>query len=247
VTQPPADDAKDVSFVGTATSASESQARAAAAEDATRKATAHIVARLFRDLTGTSFPGVDALREYLRKVARSPSDSPYIRPNPGGGYAAYVLLQLNKGFAEPATVRQYTATPISAYQQASAAVGYLLVPSDVGPAAVTRWTQVRMQKLRQGNFTLSFSIAGTQKGQVWIRLDQVKVFDDGSPGATRWKFDVFVDGRAAFSAPIEAYSDDVVIYRMRAGDPSVETQARPATGVIEVKIVGTRTTAASAK
>jgi hypothetical protein len=243
VTRPPAD-GKDYSFVGTATSASESQARGNAFDDAVRKAVVRVGTRLFQEPNAAACPGVDALRDYVRKVGRSASQ--YARPNPGGGYTAYALLQLNRGFAEPSAVRQYAAAPTAVQQQATTAIGYLLVPSDVGPSAVTRRTQVRMQNLRQGNFTLYFSIAGT-KGQVWIRLDQIQVFDDGSAGTTRWTFDVFVDGRRAFSAPIETYSDDMVTYRMRAGDRSVEAQTTSAGGLIEIKVVGTRLSAASAK
>lgn len=251
VTRPPADDAKDYSFVGTATSASESQAKGNASDEAVRKAVVRIGTRLFQDPGVAVCPGIDALREYVQKVGRHASE--YVRADPGGGYTAYSLLQLNRAFAEPSAVRQYAAAPAPAYarlqnqqQVAPTAIGCLLVPSDVGPAAVTRRTQVRAQNLRQGNFTLYFSIAGT-KGQVWIRLDQVQIVDDGSAGTTRWRFDVFTDSRKAFSAPIETYADDVVTYRMRAGDRGVETQATSASGLIEIKIVGTRINAATAK
>ena len=242
VTRPSTADGKDYSFVGTATSASESQARSNASDDAVRQAVVRIGTRLFQDPNVAACPGIDALREYVRKVGRSAP--PSVRPKPGGGYTASAVLQVNRGFVEPSAVRQYAAAPTYIQQQATTAVGYLLVPSDVGPAAVTRRTQVRMQNLRQGNFALYFSIAGT-KGQVWIRLDQIQVFDDGSAGTTRWTFDVLVDGRRAFSTPIETYSDDTVTYRMRAGDRSVETQATSASGLIEIKIVGTRNTASA--
>src|SRR5260221_10770522 len=201
VTRPPTSDTRDYSFVGTATSASESQATGVAHDDAVRKAVTLVGTRLFEDPTVATSFGIDALSEYVRKVGRMASQ--YVRPNPTGGYSAYALLQLNRGFVEPSTVRQYAPAPIAVQQQAATALGYLLVPSDVGPKPVTKRTQVRMANLRQGNFYLYFSIASA-KGQGSIRLDQIQVFDDGSAGATTWRFDVLVNGQKKFSTPIAA-------------------------------------------
>jgi hypothetical protein len=247
VTRPPAD-GKDYSFVGTATSASESQARGSAYDEAVRQAVVRIGTRLFQDPSVATWYGIDALRDYVRKVGRNASQ--YVRPSSSGGYTAYVLLQVNRGFVEPSAVRQYAASPTSAQGQSAGAVGYLLVPSDAGPTAVTKRTQVRMPNVRQGNFYLYFSIAGTKGsrgGDVWIRLDQIQVLDDGSAGTTRWSFDVFVNNRKTFTTGIAAYSDDVVTYRMRAGDRNVETRAPAAGGLIEIRIVGTKISAAKAR
>jgi hypothetical protein len=111
---------------------------------------------------------------------------------------------------------------------------------------VTKRTQVRMPNLRQGNFYFYFNLAAN-KGQLWIRLDQLQVFDDGSAASTRWQFDVFVNGKKAFSVPAASYSDDVVSYRMRVGDRTVETRVSSGTGLTEIKISGTRISAAMAK
>ena len=135
---------------------------------------------------------------------------------------------------------------MSAQQSTPTATGYLLVPANVGTAAVTKRTQVRMPNLRQGNFYFYFNLAAN-KGQLWIRLDQLQVFDDGSAASTRWQFDVFVNGKKAFSAPAASYSDDVVSYRMRAGDRTVETRVSSGTGLTEIRISGTRINAAMAK
>ncbi len=242
VRQPPADDGKNYSFVGVATSASESQARNSAYSDAVSKAVVRIGARLFEDPTVVTWYGTDALRDYVRKVARNAAQ--YVRPD-RGGYTAYALLQLNRGFVEPSAVREY-ASSSAVQRQTPTAVGYLLVPTVVSPAGVTKRTQVRMPNLRQGNFYLYFTLAGT-KGGVWIRLDQIQVFDDGSVGTTRWRFDVFVNGAKAFSTPVAGYTDDVITYRMRAGDRSMETQASSAGGLIEIRIAGYRVSAARAK
>ena len=245
VARPPADDAKDLKFVGTATSASEPQARNNAFDDAAAKAVVRIGTELFQDSSVLTWYGLDALREYVRKVGKIASQD--VRPNSAGGYTAYVLLQLNRAFVVPTAVRQYAAPPVSAQQQSTpTATGYLLVPSNVGTAAVTKRTQVRMPNLRQGNFYFYFNLAAN-KGQLWIRLDQIQVFDDGSAASTRWQFDVFVNGKKAFSVPAASYSDDVVSYRMRAGDRTVEKSVSSGTGLTEIRISGTRISAAMAK
>ena len=245
VAKPPADDAKDLMFVGTATSASEPQARNNAFDDAAAKAVVRIGTELFQDSSVLTWYGLDALRDYVRKVGKIASQD--VRPNSGGGYTAYVLLQLNRAFVVPTAVRQYAAPPVSAQQQSRpTAMGYLLVPSNVGTAAVTKRTQVRMPNLRQGNFYFYFNLAAN-KGQLWIRLDQLQVLDDGSAASTRWQFDVFVNGKKSFSVPAASYSDDVVSYRMRAGDRTVETRVSAGTGLTEIRISGSRIEAAKAR
>jgi hypothetical protein len=244
VARPPAEDEKDLWFVGAATSASQSQARSDAFEDAVSKAVARIAARLFEDPSVTTWYGIDALREYARKVGRSQSE--HLGPASSGGYSAYSLLQLNRGFIEPSLVRQYAVQPTAGDRQASTAVAFLLIPSDIGTLSTTKRTQVRLPNLREGNFYLSFSMSGT-KERLSLRLDQIQVLEDGGGRNAPWSFEVFVNGARAFTTPVRLYDDDVITYRMAPGDRSVEAQITSPAPLNEIRIVGAKITAASAR
>jgi hypothetical protein len=59
---------------------------------------------------------------------------------------------------------------------------------------------------RDGKFEFRFRTR-TQGGNLQLFLEEIRVFEDGSAGATRWYFDVLVNGIKAFSLGERRYDD----------------------------------------
>ena len=217
-------------FVGSARSPSESQARQAALGAAIDKSLFHLGELLFANPSTSTFYGIDALRQYLQKVS---STTNTWAGGAGGEYEAYAQVQINTDFLKPLTVQKYaTSPPVPPYT----AVGYLLVPGAGGTMATTRRTQVRMAKLRDGNFYFYFNIV-QRKERVTVQLDHIQVLDDGSAGKTHWSFDIGVAGRSILQLPAGEYTDTVGTYR-----PQHKPYEQPlrADALLEIKVTGNR-------
>ncbi len=231
------EDAQSVLLVGLAQNASESEAKRLALAAGIDKGAARLASQLFADPSNAAFYGLDALRQYVQKIARVTTWSGK------GTYAPYeacALVQINKPFLQPALVRQYVAAPVP---PPGTALGHLVIPSELGATSITRRIQVRMAKLRDGNFYFYFNIL-QGKNMLGVRLDQIQVLDDGSPGKTKWTFDVTIAGRPMLNLPLAEYTDDVVTYRR--SDKPFEYALRDGERVVEVKVTGSRTSGKAA-
>lgn len=224
------DETQNLLVVGSGRSPSESQARQAAAAAAIDRGVLAVSRQLFADPSTATFYGMDALRQYLQKVSRTANSW---TGNAGSQYNAYVQLQINKTFLRPSTVREYAA---SAPAPGKKAVGYLLVPVQDVSSATTRRTQVRLAKLRDGNFYFYFNIARI-KTTLSVQLDRIQVLDDGSGGKTHWAFEITAAGNPMLKLPVAEYTDAVSTYRRYDKPYELQLRNEP---VVEIRITGER-------
>ena len=230
------DDGQNLLLVGAAANAgSQPDAQRLASASAIDKAVARVAERLFADPSTTTFYGIEALRQYVRKVSRVRET--WSAAAPDNSYEACVLVQISNPFLQPAWLRQYAAAPAP---PDGSALGYVVIPAKVGATSVTRRTQVRMARLRDGNFYFFFNVL-QGKNAIAVKLDQIQVIDDGSSGKTSWTFDITIAGRPMLKIPVADYTDDVVTYR-RADKP-YEYALSPGERVVEIKVTGSRASA----
>lgn len=199
------DDGRELYFCGSATAASIDAAHAAAFNIAVDKATAA--------LKGASSPS--AVRSYISRNATEADSCAGRAPQGGAVYA--VLLAISKKLATPDAVQAFARTqapaPPKAEPVANAGGEHVVTAADA--AQSTLQIPVRATPARYGDFVFTFA-ARREGGGVVLRLQDIRVTDDGSAGKTKWRFTLFVDGKAVAALPPENYDDDKKMYRPAA-------------------------------
>ncbi len=125
----------------------------------------------------------------------------------------------------------------------SSVEGVLTLPADFGGLSMVSRT-VPLTALsgnrRHGDFLCSVSLSRSPAGAVHLRFHEMRVFQDGAPGAVRWLFEVFLEKRSVFRLPAKPYTDDVGRYAYGPADRPEGSFEAPPQGLLTFRILGYR-------
>jgi len=235
------DGAKDtLTFDGTAQAATQETALADARNNATDRAMACVAEVLFTTPGYAAIYGAQAIGDYVRNSGRVIDSSASADSRAGaGGFRGFVRFELKRGYFDISTIRELAVKPVP---EPTMPWGFSLLPVRlIGYDGTNVEIPTRAGRPREGSFTFAFNARRLDGGSLSIRLDSIRVIEDGSSGTTRWSFDVFANGGApAFTVPETRYDDRVGRYAMPR-DRSVETTVRiDNAGWVELRVLGHR-------
>lgn len=203
---------------------------------------------LNRRLYGDPRKPVVSFRHLMDYVSRFSRQTGWqVRPV-DGTTEAYARLELNKAFVDPLRIRSMARGKPARGR----AEGYLLVTAEEfvehvkGKAPVTVRVRVEADSIRAGSFQFVFVVVGVEGKRADLRLDQIEVEQDGSPGSATWAFTItetvnVVSGEQARNhllvIPARSYNDDVGAYPMGLDLAGGVSTANPN---LEIQIVGER-------
>lgn len=227
-------------FDGVAQSATQEGALADARFNAVQRAMACVAEVLFKTPGYAGIYGAQAIGDYVSSSGHVIESRATTDPRTGaGGFRGFVRFELRRGYFDVSTIRELAFKPVP---PANEPEGYSLVPVRlVGDQPTAVEIPARAGRPSQGSFTFVFVVRRLDSGSMSVRLDSIRVVEDGSGGSTRWSFDVFVNGGApAFTLPATRYDDRVGRYSMPR-DKSIETIVRiDNAGWVEIRVSGHR-------
>lgn len=194
-------------FVGAAESSSLKTAESAALGNAYAISLDHAgrALRAIRGKQGYTPGDQQALRAYLEKSSNVIDRR--LAPTAAGTFKAWVLVQTRKSFLDPPALSAFVhAAPPAATWPTPEAVGLKLIPPPAGATASRESLRVSGARQQTGDFEFTFQLVRTSAGLA-VRLDSIRVDHDGSAGATRWAFDVFINDRHVGAVSPESYDD----------------------------------------
>jgi hypothetical protein len=228
-------------FVGAAESSSLKTAEVTALGNAYAISLEHAgrALRTIRGKQGYTPADQQALRAYLEKSSNVIDRR--LAPTANGTFKAWVLVQTRKSFLDPPALSAFVhAAPAASTWPTPEAVGLKLIPLPAGAAASREAVRVSGARQHTGDFEFTFQLVRTAAGLA-VRLDSIRVDHDGSAGATRWAFDVFVNDRHVGAVSPESYDDGrrPPVYVPRGAVETV-VSGRSAKAPLAVRVIGFR-------
>jgi hypothetical protein len=222
--------------IGDATASMEQQARANSWENAVYRTATEVNRRIFAIQGAQLSIGFDDLRAYVRRVVREAGTQQVAVQ---GRVRVYTRFEMNKAFVDPGRI---AALAQPSRPSGSDAVGYLLLPGsrDGNPGGFVRRVQVRTAAARNGNFYFTFAFRQTPHEELAVRLTQIEVDQDGSPGRATWRFDVALNKRQVISVEPASYDDDVGRYPQAATAPGLQFTVGADEQNVEIRVTGVR-------
>jgi hypothetical protein len=223
-------------FVGFGESASLKSAEAGALSDAYVKATqqASVGLRASRDKGQLTPADQQALRNYIEKSSNVIDRR--LEPTKTGTFKAWVLVQTRKSFLDPLAVSAFVRVPPTAPQRpAPEAVGLKLMPLPQGSRSSRESLRVSAAQQGNGDFEFTFQFVRTASG-LNVRLDSIRVAEDGSSRGTNWTFEIFVNDRHVASLPERSYNKGRPPYAPAVNVETVLKATRP----VAIKVMGFR-------
>jgi hypothetical protein len=176
-----------------------------------------------------------ALRTYVEKSSNVIDQR--LEPTKTGTFKAWVLVQTRKSFLDAPAVNAFVRLPPTApARSAPEAVGLKLMPLPQGSAASRESLRVSAARPDKGDFEFTFQFVRTPAG-LSVRLDSIRVEEDGSSRGTKWTFDVFVNDRQVGSLPQRSYNTRPSPYVPAV---IVETVLKSATKPVAIRVIGFR-------
>ena len=221
---------------GDAIAATEQEARQNSWENAVFRAATEVNLRIFAIEGAQLSIGFDDLRAYIRRVGRAVGSQPVAMP---GRVRVYTRLEMNKAFIDPGRIAALTRPSA---QSRVDAVGYLLLPRSrpPNPGAFLRRVQVRTAAARDGNFFFTFAFREAPHQELAVRLTEIEVDQDGSPGRATWRFEVAFNNRQVIRVEPASYDDDVRRYPQPGTAPGLQFTATAEEPNIEIRVTGVR-------
>jgi hypothetical protein len=229
--------------IGDAIAPAIEQARQNSREDAVVRTATEVNRRLFADPDAQLSISFATLRDYVRRVTRVVGTRAITLPS---SVRVYTRLEMNKAFIDPARIG--TLAQPGERPARNTVVGYLLVPSDrqalpYKGSGIVRRVQAKAAAARDGSFFFTFVGRETANRGLALRLMQIEVDQDGSPGRAGWRFDIYLNTRVVIRLPAASYDNDVRRYPLPADDPGLEFSVSGDDPNIEIRIIGQRTEA----
>lgn len=240
-------------FVGVDDNASLEEARKNSLAKAVEQAARFLAAQVSKvQMPPSKADMTPAFREYVNKTAET-ADTYFSYDRSVKMYRYYTLLKLNKRFAEPDYLNVVGPSPKPWPSQGPVpsppprVEGRMRLSWDLKglDRAGKKLIPVKATNEKDGSFEFGFSLKRPDAERIHLRLDEIIVHKDGGtigPFPHRWRFEVLVDNKLAFSLPERRYSDALSPprYKIRSSDRA-EANIHVSPGAnFEIRIKGYR-------
>jgi hypothetical protein len=211
-----------------------------AIDNAKRNAIALAVAELagvmFANPEYVGLYGAQALGEYASSVGRFTSTR--AAEVSSGRFRGYARLELKRAYAQVSAIRQYAPqAPLPSHPLGIFVVPVLRLSTDKVPLRV----EVRAGDPSRGSFVFQLGVRRVARSSVWLRVESIRVVQDGSAKATSWGFDIWANGLRVLKVPDARYDDRIGNYPSAADDKNVEATVRAdGAGYVEFHVIATK-------
>jgi hypothetical protein len=181
-----------------------------------------------------------ALHAYIDRSATA-ADT-YLEYVGASGYVHYTLLRLSLALADARTIQTLLdrADPWLLLPPKRRALGEARFSVPGKAVSSTAAIIVRSAAPADGHFELIFSTRLGPRGVV-LRLNEIRVTEDGSSGNAAWQFEVQANGQPAFTVRSRDYNDGRVPVVFGVSEPVEATVAIGAGQTILVTVRASRT------
>jgi hypothetical protein len=157
-----------------------------------------------------------------------------------GRYHAWVTFEMKAGYLQLSTIREFASQSLYDHPR-----GALLVPpTRLNDAWKPVRIEVRAKDPSKGSFAFNVSLRRELNGPISLRVDGLRVIQDGSGGSTSWGFEVWMNGRIVITVPEARYDERVGLYRLPPEDKGLAaTERADGAGYVEFHFIGTKPSA----